>query len=185
MILVRFRKECPGLVGSLGRLYGEAVVTQVAADYCAAADLGGNAEVGLSREEGVSFNPRIARIVSLVIQDCNRVEPHMLRVAVYSTLPREKMGAVPPAVQPDVLSVGSASQESPGWMQGIVLALELDRIRHLHMIAMSDDERMSYMKEVQNSPLLSVPSVTHENLRLKVIHAIDLQTRRLTSNAER
>lgn len=185
MILVRFTKECPGLVGSLGRLYGDEVVAQIGADYCVAADLRGNSEVGLTREEGVSFNPRIARIVSLVMQDGGRVDSHALRVAVYSTIPDDSTEGVPTDVQPDVLAVHTASSESAGWIQGIALALYLDRIRHLHLVAMSDIERMSYMEEVQNSPLLSPCSGAPENLRLKVTHAIDLQTRRLAIDAEK
>ena len=185
MILVRFTKECPGLVGSLGRLYGDEVVAQIGADYCAAADLGGNSEAGLMREEGVSFNPRIARIVSLVIQDCDRVVPQMLRVAVYSTTSDDATEAVPPEMRTDVLAVRSASSNSPAWMQGIALALYLDRIRHLHLVSMSDDERASYMTEIRRSPLLAIDSGAPENLRLKVLHSIDLQTRRLTIDAEK
>lgn len=71
MSLDRFTKECHGLAGSLSRLYGEAVAAQIAGDYCVAADLGGNLEPALPREEGVSFNPRIARVVSLVVQECD------------------------------------------------------------------------------------------------------------------
>ena len=185
MILVRFTKECPGLVGSLGRLYGDDVVGAIAADYCTAADLGGNVEVGLSREEGVSFNPRIARIVSLVIQDSDRGDSHMLRVAVYSSIPDDKTDAVPPEVRADVRAVHAASSESPSWIQGVQLALFLDKIRHLHMVAMSDVEKTSYIEQVQSSQLLTGRSSAPEKLRLKVIHAIDLQTRRLTSDAEK
>lgn len=185
MTLVRFTKECPGLVGSLSRLYGSNTVTQMGVDYCAAADLGGNVEVGLPREEGVSFNPRIARVVSVVIQDCEGVDPRMLRVAVYSTIPTEKVEAVPAELLSDVVAVRSSSGESPTWIQGISLALFLDRIRHLHMIEMSDVERMSYMKEVKSLPMLSAHPGAPENLRLKVIHAIDLQTRRIAIDNEK
>jgi len=187
MILVRFTKECPGLAGSLGRLYGDVVVAQIGADYCSAADCGGNIEVGLAREEGVSFNPRIARIVSMVVQDCERVDPHMLRVAVYSTTPREVMVAecVPSEVQSDVAAVRSVSEQSPAWIQGIALALLLDRIRHLHMLEMSTDEKVLYMAQAQASPMLVPQSGAPSNLRLKVIHAIDLQNRRLKIDAEK
>ena len=175
------------MVGSLGRLYGDEVVAQIGADYCAASDLGGNAEVGLTRDEGVSFNPRIARIVSLMIQDCESVVPHMLRVAVYSAISSEveTQEAVPSEVRPDVAAVRAASDQSPSWIQGVALALFLDRTRHLHMINMSDVEKMSYMAELQASPMLSPQSGAPANLRLKVIHAIDVQNRRLKIDAEK
>ncbi len=173
------------MVGSLGRLYGEEVVAQIGGDYCAAADRGGNVEPGLSREEGVSFNPRIARIVSLVMQDCEEVTPHMLRVAVFSTLPDGATEGVPTELCKDVSEVRAASPESSPWIQGISLALYLDRIRHLHMVAMSDAERIAYVEYVKSSPLLSVRSGAPENLRLKVIHAIDLQSRRIAIDAEK
>ena len=180
MSLARFTKECPGLAGSITRLYGDEVAFQVAADYCVVADRGGNVELGLSREQGVSFNPRIARIVSLVIQDCGKVEPSMVRVAVYSSLPRESGCDIPVDVAGDVAAVKDPSLESSSWIQGISLAVMLDRVRHLHMITCTLGEKEAYLNEVRSSPLIASQSGAPETLRLKLLHAIDMQTRRIS-----
>lgn len=180
MSLARFTKECPGLAGSITRLYGLDAASQLAADYCVAADLGGNVEVGITREEGVSFNPRIARIVSVVIQDCGQVDLNMVRVAVYSSVPVERGGAVPSNVVDDVVAVRDASATSATWVKGISLALSLDRLRHLHMAQFSQEEKLRVLDEVRGSPMLVPDSGAPEALRLKLLHAVELQSRHLS-----
>lgn len=179
MSLVRFSKECPGLAGSIARLYGDEVASAVAADYCIAADLGGNVELGVVREEGVSFNPRLARIASLVIQECGDVVPLMVRVALYSGVPLERSGEISADITREVTEVREASPKSPPWIQGVALALTLDMLRHLHMSNAPADEKESSLNQARASLLLSPDSGAPERLRLKVIHALDLQTRRV------
>jgi hypothetical protein len=177
MMLVRFTKECPGLAGSLGRLYGKDVVAQFALDYCEAADLGGNVEFGVAREEGVSFNPRIARVVSLVIQDCANITPHVLRVVAYSTVPLDR--EIPGDLRFDVSAVRDVASESPEWIKCIALALMLDRARHLHMADIGFDEKEGTLASFASSALLAPDAGSPESLRLKLIHSIDMQRRRL------
>lgn len=177
MMLVRFTKECPGLAGSLGRLYGKDVVAQFAHDYCEAADHGGNAELGVAREEGVSFNPRVARVVSLVIQDYDNITPHVLRVVAYSTVPLD--GDVPVELRSDVSAVRDVTPESPKWIKCIALALMLDRVRHLHMADIGSDEKERMLTSFGSSAILAPEAGSPENLRLKLIHSIDMQLRRL------
>jgi hypothetical protein len=177
MMLVRFTKECPGLAGSLGRLYGKDVVAQFALDYCEAADLGGNVEFGVAREEGVSFNPRIARVVSLVMQDCDDITPHVLRVAAYSAVPLDE--EIPADLRSDVSAVRDVASESPEWIKCIALALMLDRARHLHMADIGCDEKERMLASFASSALLAPDAGSPENLRLKLIHSIDMQRRRL------
>jgi hypothetical protein len=177
MMLVRFTKECPGLAASLGRLYGKDVVAQFAHDYCEAADRGGNTELGVAREEGVSFNPRIARVVSLVIQEHDKITPHVLRVVAYSTVPLD--GGVPAEVLSDVSAVRDVTLESPEWIKCIALALMLDGARHLHMADIGCAEKERMLASFASSALLAPDAGSPENLRLKLIHSIDTQRRRL------
>ena len=185
MSLARFSQECPGLASSITRLYGSEVASQIAQDYCLAADLGGNVEPALTREEGVSFNPRIARIVSLVIQDCEAVSPAMVRVAVYSSVSSEHVESLPSDIVSYVKGVNSGSPDSSSWMLGVSLARVLDRVRHLHMISVAHEQREALLKEVVSSPLLLPNSGVPERLRAKVLHAVDLQSRRLSEDRER
>jgi len=177
MMLVRFTKECPGLAGSLGRLYGNDVVSQFAHDYCEAAARGGNAELGVAREDGVSFNPRIARVVSLVIQDSDDITPHVLRVAAYSAVPLD--GEIPADLRSDVSAVRDVASESPEWIKCIALALMLDRARHLHMADIGFDEKEGILGSFASSALLASDGGSPASLRLKLIHSIDMQRRRL------
>lgn len=177
MMLVRFTKECPGLAGSLGRLYGKDVLAQFARDYCEAADRGGNAELGVAREEGVSFNPRIARVVSLVIQEYAHITPDLLRVVAYSTVPLD--GEIPVELRSDISAVRDVTPERPEWIKCIALALMLDRVRHLHMADIRSDEKERMLTGFASSPILAPETGSPENLRLKLIHSIDMQRRRL------
>ena len=177
MMLDRLTKECPGLAGSLTRLYGREVAEEFAKYYAQVADLGGNAELGVVREEGGSFNPRIARLVSLVIQDCDDVTPRVLRAAVYSALPDD--AEVPQAVCADVSDIRGATPSSPAWVSSVALARMLDRVRHLHMAELPADQKEDILTNVASSSLLLPGGTSSENLRLKVVHAVDMQRRRM------
>jgi hypothetical protein len=185
MSLTRFAKECHGLAGSLTRLYGDGVVAQISEDYSVAADLGGNLELAVPRAEGASFNPRIARVVSLVIHECESVSLALLRSAVYSCVDNERINELPSEVVYDVKEVKKAASHSPAWAQGVSLAITLDRVRHLHMMTSTHDEKCAYLDEVRASVLLRPESGAPERLRVKVLHAVDLQARRLADDRER
>jgi hypothetical protein len=175
--VARFTQECPGLAGSLGRLYGRVVAEEFAQHYALVADLGGNDELGVVREAGVSFNPRIARVISLVIQDCDEVTPHVLKVTVYSTLSLD--ADVPAEFRSDVSAVRESTLSSPAWVSCIALALMLDRVRHLHMADIPVRDKEVLLSAVASSPLLTPGVGSPENLRLKVIHGLDMQRRRI------
>jgi len=185
MSLARFSKECPGLAGSLVRLYGDDVARQIATDYCVAADLDANVELGMAREEGASFNPRVARLLSLFIQECKVVQPSMLRVVAYLGVPSERIDSVPPEVLADVIAVASASVASPEWVQGARLVLMLDTVRHLHMTTATPQEKERYLTEVSSSPVVQPGALSPEGLRVKLLHAVALQVRRLSGDVLR
>ena len=177
MMLDRLTRECPGLASSLTRLYGREVAEDVAQYYAQVADLGGNNELGVVREEGVSFNPRIARLVSLMIQDCDEVTPRILRATVCSALADDV--EVPQEVLPDVVDIRAATPSSPAWVSCIALAGMLDCVRHLHMTELPVVQKETILTNVASSPLLLSGGTSPENLRLKVIHAVDMQRRRI------
>jgi hypothetical protein len=182
MMADRFTQECPGLAGSLRRLYGQEVADEFAQYYREAADLGGNDELGVVREDGVSFNARIARVVSLVIQECPQVSPRVLKAAAYSTVAARV--DLPPDLLADVITVRDATSASPEWVVCIALVLMLDRIRHLHMADIPALEKTRILSDVQSSPLLASGVGSPENLRLKLIHGIEMQRRRIKRDAE-
>ncbi|MEY4667921.1 MAG: hypothetical protein RL518_620 [Pseudomonadota bacterium] len=178
----RFTQECPGLAGSVARLYGREVLAAFAQHYCAAADLGGNDELGVLREEGMSFNPRIARVVSLVIQECEEVTPAVLKAAVYGTVPSTV--ALSSDILAEVREVRSPSPSSPTWAKCIALVLMLDRVRHLHMADIPVQDKETILAAAESSPLLAANGGAPQNIRLKVIHGIAMQRRRINIEAE-
>ena len=86
MFTGRLSEECPGLAVLLGRYFDPSTVEILSEDYFAAVVRGGNQEDGIIREEGVSFNPRLARIITVLLRDGGVRDSWMLRVAVYGAV---------------------------------------------------------------------------------------------------
>jgi hypothetical protein len=74
----------PKVFFALQRFLKTAELAAVRADYKRAHDAGGNTEQFLTREEGVSFNPRLARVLSILVKDLGVHDPLVLRAALYS-----------------------------------------------------------------------------------------------------
>jgi hypothetical protein len=176
-----FQSECPGTFGILSRTVSEADCGCIALDYEVARQHGGNAEPATKREEGVSFNPRLGRIVSILIQDGGIRDSATIRVALYASVDRtaeELAGFVPEDLLAAVLVARSTPAASlPG--RAIQLAWALDAIRHLHMSDLPVAERADFLRSCVDPRLLSNVSHELEPLATKVRHALTLQERRL------
>jgi hypothetical protein len=66
VLAIKFKSECPGVFGLLSRLLGEDAASALAVDYELVSQHDGNYEPAVIREEGVSYNPRIGRVLSIV-----------------------------------------------------------------------------------------------------------------------
>lgn len=174
-LTTKFQSECPGVFGLLTRLLGEEPLRLLAKEYELVAQYDANYEPAVIREEGVSYNPRVGRVLSIVVQDGGLQERDAIRSAMYACAPR----LAPPE---DLEPLGSearnllSAEPIPNTIQ---LALELDFIRHLHMTTYSNEDRQKILTERAQSTLLPRLGKGSPALFQKVLHAITLQQRRL------
>lgn len=147
--------DSPKVFTALKRFLGPNQLASLAADYQRCVSLGGNVEAGMTREGGVSFNPRLARILSIMIHDGGVREFDQLRSALYAAC------------------AGSLADSSV-IVKGVIA---LDSIRHLHQTDFAESKRLEILDTAQ-SELLSQPgNDLPEWLRKKLEHAIALQRR--------
>jgi hypothetical protein len=175
VLATKLKSECPGVFGLLSRLLGEDVALLLAADYELVTQHDGNYEPAVIREEGVSYNPRIGRVLSIVIQDGGIQERDSIRSAMFACAPRLEP---PEELEPLGSEVRNLLSTEP-IANTIQLALELDFIRHLHMTTYSVEDRQKLLTERAQSTLIARLGKGSAALFQKVAHAITLQQRRL------
>lgn len=181
----RLSAECPGLAVLLGRYFDAATAELLAQDYCSAADRGGNRDVLVVRDEGVSFNPRIARIVTLLLRDGGVTDSWVIRVAIYRAGAPEDglLEGVDPLIVSDVERLSRDPRAGPDWYTTVALAYVLDRVRHLHMTSMTAAEREKCLENFERLPIVA-DEFGSEPLLVKVRHAISLQRKRLSVESQ-
>ena len=181
MVTGRLAEECPGLAVLFGRYFDSATAETLAEDYFAAASRGGNHEDGVIREEGVSFNPRLARIVTVLLRDGGLRDPWMVRVAIYGAVSSTggSLEGIDAQLTSDVALLMREPREGQPWYTTIALAYLLDRVRHLHMTTLTGSAREEILRSVEQLPIVSGDSEGNP-LLVKVRHAITLQ-RKLVS----
>lgn len=172
------QQRAPKIFKALARFLDQTQLDQLAAEYFECDRLGGNVELGMVREEGVSFNPRLARLLSLLVTDGGVREFSLLRAALYAAclsesveleqLPKELKSLISAVWRPD-LSLSEAVL-----IRGVI---ELDTIRHLHQTAFSQPERIERIQALKRLLQRLQSGVLPEWLRIKLEHAVLLQTR--------
>jgi hypothetical protein len=175
------RSEAPGLTFKLARFFSAEVVDQLEVHFDRVVQLGGNQEEGFVREEGVSFNPRTARIASLMLEHCKTPSPEAIAAAMWSLVPSEvaELEASAPHLCKLIAAVfddseGAVINSISATIRAVVL---LDRLRHLHMTTLSADEKARILEAAQNSSVLADDFPISQQLRAKVAHAGQLQKR--------
>lgn len=181
----RLAAECPGLSVLLGRYFDGPTLEALAQDYFAAAERGANQEAGVDREEGVSFNPRLARIVTLLLRDGGMRDPWMMRVSMYGAVLSEggSLEGLDAQIASEARLLTDNSLKGSPWHKTIALAYILDRVRHLHMTSMSVSEREEYLRGVEQTSVVS-SDVDGGPFLVKVRHAITLQRKRLSIESQ-
>ena len=175
------RENAPKVFTALARFLCEQQRAQMEVDYCACVELGGNAEPGMVREEGVSFNPRLARVLSLLITDGGVRDLNTLRTALYAASPKALQDGAhraPPALREVIAAVWSDKYTAvePTLIRGVI---ELDAIRHLHQTTYPAEEREAMLARVELDLLIGSSLIVPEWLHRKLEHAITMQRRRM------
>ena len=128
--------------------------------YKISADLGGMKEQGFEREQGVSYNPRPARLTYILIKDCNISCPITLAAAIICSVQEVKAEALSSYKLPnEVLSLCAEAKRSIHDLvkcsreaKIIAQAVHLDRARHLHQSNLKNDadELQSFLRQTQD-----------------------------------
>jgi hypothetical protein len=177
--------NAPKVFAALARFLTEPQLAALAEEYLYCAEHGGNAEPGIVREPGVSFNPRQARVLSLLVTDGGVRDVFILRAVLYAACLVKKCSEVvaydflvPEDLRTLVLAVvqGDFSLPSVALIRGVI---ELDGLRHLHQTVYSIDQRRSLVASSEEILDLGMAHELPEWLRNKVMHAIVLQRRNI------
>lgn len=178
--------DSPKVFHALARFLSPEELALVGSDYAFADAHGGNRELRLSREVGVSFNPRLARIVSILIHDLGVRDLSTIRAALYCAVFDSGCG-IPvnvdanPPVPLELHSLVSATTGEAlahGGSGAIRAVIALDSIRHLHQGEWSDGEREDILAQAEQIARALAGSQQESVLIAKLSHAITLQRRR-------
>lgn len=148
-------EQSPKVFIALKRFLEPDQLASLAANYQKCVSLGGNVEAGMTREEGVSFNPRLARILSIMIHDGGVRDFESLRSALCA-------------------ACDSLREKSSALVRGVIA---LDSIRHLHQTDFSEPKRQEILLGVESTLLGQLRNEMPEWLQKKLEHAIALQRR--------
>jgi hypothetical protein len=175
------RENAPKVFAVLARYLADPHLDQLAAEYFECVELGGNEEPGMVREEGVSFNPRMARVLSLLLTDGGVRDLDTLRVSLYAASPRavqDSAHLAPTELRELVVAVWTdpCAMLTAALIRG---AIELDAVRHLHQTTYSVAEREEILAHTERTVLADPLSMLPEWLRKKLEHAITLQRRQI------
>jgi hypothetical protein len=180
MSIELFKAECPGVFLSLTRLLEPSAVASISTDYGRAVRFGGNEEPQVIREEGVSFNPRLGRILMILLRDAGVRDPLLFRAAVYASadIPEGEWPELPEEARAIIQAIrdGNLSDERA---LAIRMVWELDSLRHLHMTTYSAQEREQVLLAKERPEYLQAVPKHLEGLAAKVQHAVHLQRKRL------
>jgi|GEM_PF-1543588 len=174
----------PKVFSALGRFLDPVQLEQIATDYQRCAELGGNTEPGLVREEGVSFNPRLARVLSLLVSDGKERDPVTLRAALYAATLAVVCGAKLESFVPtELLRVVEAVEEARPSLPEAALVrgvIELDTLRHVHQVNHSVAERVVMLADKEKFLQTGFLALLPAWLQGKLEHALALQLRNVT-----
>jgi hypothetical protein len=124
--------------------------------YKLAAQSGAQSEYPIHREPGVTFNPRPARILLLLLKEGRCSYGRLVSAAPLVTLPVASITSIKELIEtPEGILARDAhiSPDSSPEAATLALTLALDAIRHLHMTILSTEEqqeKLNYYRELRD-----------------------------------
>jgi hypothetical protein len=168
-------------------------------DYLRVRHQGGNIEPFAQREAGVSYNPRLARILSILVHDLAVRDLRTLRTALYAALILKTCEHTPLGNTKGRWSEIVNQHDSAGVIEllsqlehsmcrdpvsaMIAGALVLDNVRHLHQSRSTVAERREVLQGAQQWVRAIELCGASRDLMLKLRHAITLQQRRVDADS--
>lgn len=152
-------RESPALYGALIRILNREELELIECAYREVADFGGREDSRIHREEGVSFNPRAARVCQILLGECGERSCSVFTTAVLSCRefgdPEKEVGQERSLLQERIWSQRlkdwrSGEDFQPLFLERIYLAKLLDDARHCHMVARDDERRAEVVRKVRS-----------------------------------
>ena len=187
----------PALESLLKRLFKGDMLTQLVDAFMLVWQAGGDSEGDIVRAEGVSFNPRLARLAQIVLLDSRSKllrasDPQdelqhaaELVVAVWlASLPnsqyRQLSFKISAQHRRTSIIAGLAREIASGDLTGgpigpeglVAAALILDRIRHLHMTPLTIEQRLKELTQLERTSLELLALDHIQPIRDKLLSAI-------------
>lgn len=182
--------DLPQVFTALRRFLSDDEWNELASHYRAVDALGANRDPEIIREDGVSFNPRIARILSILITDGQCQEYRAMVAAVWATLAYDQVcGYAPrnsinyPARYFDRIELVIENPASDAVTACIRAALDLDRVRYLHITRLDLVQRKEILCSINSLYSNKLLAMLPTRLCDKVAHARSMQERRVEIDA--
>lgn len=174
-----FTTDCPGAAFVLGRFLGREHLELIGQDYKCVVARGGNHELGVVREEGVSYNKRVARALMIIAKEAGCQDVDTLRLGVYSCA-ADVVDTGDLRLDRELLSIRASSNPPASQRESVVRgALLLDRCRHLHMMGVRLDARVELLRELKAQAQLLEGDSLPEAIQKKIQHSLTAQTQRI------
>ena len=179
--------DSPHVHKLLSRSLAPAEVEVVAKSFRISASEGALSEWPIVREKGVSFNPRAARLMHIILTELNDKSVVLLAACpLFLVKDLSNITAVQCDLEHSIRIAEDAKSLSPQSKEGrkVLLAKALDDTRHLHRTSVTTKERREYLQYLKEniSPLASGEETTRISILLAA--AIERQERAIPLECE-
>lgn len=175
------KNSSPKLYSSLKRVYQQSDLHFVEEIYHKACLQDALLEENLTREDGVSYNPRPARIALILISEAKLLDPSTIAASILSCCSpavldvhfSEYQSVRNQALQAHFLLKEGFCETYPAEPHLISLALTLDKIRHLHMTSLNAQQIVNQCAETRRWLDTFKPIKEYERLIILINTAIN------------
>lgn len=176
------QQHAPAVKRALERALEAPVLDEFIADFERVIERGAASERGIVREAGVSFNPRVGRLLGLLMGEAGLCDLLSLRALLWSTVvPPLELDQVPEGpvrtVVAQVISGAACGTPEAPRVSAIRAVLLLDAVRHLHLSTVAREEKERLLHEGQQQ--LGRDGAYADALRAKLSYALTSQRRLL------
>ena len=176
----------PNVFTALRRIVTLDECEKIAAVYRSVDSYGGNNEYEVVREEGVSYNQLLARVISIQLSDVGVRDVSVFVTTLWSALVYDAhvlCGGRPVKDVPEemVVQIEQIINDPLAQPRYAVIraSLDLDRTRHLHISTLSLEARLRVIESTETLYGEALLAVLPKPLCAKLHHACMLQRRRL------
>jgi hypothetical protein len=175
------KQEAPALFIKLQKFLRADEVLLLSDEFARVSSFSDSFEGSITRRTDAPFNPKPARIASILIDDGGVKSVRFIQAAFWSCVPIESREAS--GVSGEILNVLSQVEQatrtgtSSPEVSSLVFAILLDQIRHVHMMTASADQRRKVVQEVEAAASVALHDSSSVGLREKLHHAVRMQKR--------